>query len=101
MTTRVEENMNIAIAIPIMTREGFTTEFRLTFDRVWDDELTNSEVSEATGIHMNTLAKYRKGMPQARLDILLKLRAFFETRLGRKVSLDEFVETREYRETEN
>ena len=81
-----------------LAREG--SELRLTFRRVWDEDLTNSEVSEATGIHMNTLTKYRKGNPQARLDILLKLRAFFEERLQRKVSLDEFIEEVTYQKSD-
>ena len=90
--------MSAAICTPLMSKQEYKTEYKLTFERLWDDELTNAEVSEATGIHSNTLAKYRKGMSQARLDILLKLRDFFAVRLQRPVSLDEFVKTIKYKE---
>ena len=92
--------MNGAINLFAMSEKEFNTELRLTFKHVWSENLTNSEVSEATGIHMNTLTKYRKGHPQARLDILLKLRAYFEERLKRKVSLDEFIEEVTYQKTD-
>ena len=80
-----------------MSENQFETEIRVSLSKFWDDDLTNAEVSQATGIHTNTISKYRNGAIQPRVDILWKLRAFFEQRLKKKISLEDLIETREYR----
>ncbi len=55
--------------------------------------ITNREISEATGIHPNTVTAYRNGSVQ-RPDVatVVKLRNFFSQKLGRPVTIDEMVQ---------
>jgi transcriptional regulator with XRE-family HTH domain len=59
---------------------------------LWDETLTNQDVANATGLHINTVSKYRNGTVQnPPLGVLFTLREFFEERLGREIKIEDMV----------
>lgn len=71
-----------------------TKEVRVDLSKFWDEGLTNKEVADATGIHLNTIGSYRNGsVRKPRIDILLALRDYFAQRLAKKISLEDLIKT--------
>ena len=90
--------MNTATLICPMTNEKYNQEIRVNLGLLWDElqgkdeSLTNDEASEETGIHKNTISKYRNGASIVQITNLWKLARLLEDRLGRRVSIEDMLE---------
>lgn len=90
--------MNTALLICPMTNEKYNQEIRVNLGLLWDElqsedkSLTNDEAAEETGIHKNTISKYRNGASIVQITNLWKLARLLEDRLGRRVSIEDMLE---------
>lgn len=84
--------MYISALTPNEMEPRFDKEIRVRLKRFWDDELTNEEVAEATGIHKNTVSKYKNGASINQISNLWKLCKFLEERLGKEITLEDALE---------
>ena len=67
-------------------------EIRVRLGRVWDDEISNKDVSDATGIPLNTISKYKNGASIGTLNNLWHICQYLGERLGRKIYLEDVLE---------
>lgn len=74
------------------TSPEYEKEIRVRLGRVWDEEISNKEVSDATGIPLNTISKYKNGASIGTLNNLWHICQYLSQRLGRKVYLEDVLE---------
>ena len=70
----------------------FDKEIRVKLTKFWDDDLTNEEISEATGIHKNTISKYKNGASLVAISNLWKIAKFLGARQNREISMEDLLQ---------
>ena len=70
----------------------FDKEIRVKLTRFWDGDLTNEEMSEATGIHKNTISKYKNGASLVAISNLWKITKFLSARHNREISMEDLLQ---------
>ena len=75
-----------------MTSPQYDKEIWVRLSRAWDDEITNQEMAEATGIPLNTISKYKNGASVSQFTTLWRMCRYLSDRLGRKIYMEDVLE---------
>ena len=81
----------------VMGNPKYEREVRVRLGRVWDEAITNLEMSEETDIPLNTISKYKNGASINQITTIWRMCEYLSDRLGRKIYIEDVLEAIEFK----